>query len=256
MGDDVKMADEGKMADITYDPIKKCNTCWRPERPGQPLGTCAGCKNEFYCSEFCSIADWSSHETVCSISTQPSATSNAIPVPATQPIAPEQAASPPAYPIMATKIKEPFKQLTLNKWLHDRPARAVYILLIDTYRMRMHDDVVYKLEVNVDSRYSQAGDGGEGGFRHFLQRVKSHPAGILPSWWSPVKVEECVQFGLSGDEWSSLARSINKNDILNHYENWMVPIQLRNFGDSIYTRVNVMWSIKTQFERDHQERSG
>ncbi|OKP10959.1 hypothetical protein PENSUB_3779 [Penicillium subrubescens] len=110
------------------------------------------------------------------------------------------------------------------------------------------------MKVNEDSWHEQPGDRGAGGLRHFLQRVESLPHGILPRWWSAIKAEECVQLALSS-EWSSLTRAINKMDIVNHYKNWMMPMQLRAFGESIYSGVNGMKgnNLKAQLELENKE---
>ncbi|GLI78738.1 hypothetical protein PoHVEF18_007059 [Penicillium ochrochloron] len=185
-----------------------------------------------------------------------SATSNANPVPQTQPSTLQQVAASPGRPALRVKINDTFTRLSKNRWLHDRPELDVYTLLIDTYRLRIHDDLLNKLEINVDSLYCQEGDGGAGGFRRFLQRVESHPARLFPRWWTPTKTEECVQLGLS-DEWSSLDRHITKSDVVNHYKDWMMPMQLRAFAESIYTRANGMKgnNLKAQLELENKEAS-
>lgn len=245
------------MADTTSPPINKCETCEQPAAPGQPLNPCGRCNNVFYCSRLCQAADWVNHRNVCFNRAQPSAASNANPAPQTQPSAPAQTAPPPARPALTARVNNPFKRLSLHRWLHGRPEIDVYTLLIDTYRLRVYDDLFNKLEINEDSFYSQGDDGGEWGFRNFLQRVGRHRAGLLPGWWSPIKTEECVQLGLSGDEWSSLGRTVNKDDIVDHYKDWMIPMQLRIFGESIYTGGNAMKgkSLKEQLEFDNKEQS-
>ncbi|KAF3392447.1 hypothetical protein F1880_008655 [Penicillium rolfsii] len=242
------------MADTSAPLINKCNTCQLPATV-VALNPCGRCNSVFYCSDNCELADSGQHQMVCFNSIQASTASNAFQINQTQPSAPTQTASPPVRPALAARITNPFKRLSLNQWLHDRPEIDVYTLLIDTYRLRVCDDILLRLEINPDFMYGQDGDGGEGGFRRFLQRVESHPGGLLPSWWSPIQAEACVQFGLSDDGWSDLDRTVKKADIVDHYKDWMLPMQLRVFGQSIYTGANAMKGnyFKELLELEHRE---
>lgn len=267
------------MASNASRPVLSCNTCRQPAVPGRPVAPCPRCNNVFYCSRYCHITDWAQHRNVCINSAQPvtqpvtqpgiqptiqptiqqtiqpSATSNANLVPQTLASTLPQTVPPPNRPALRVKITNPFRRLWLNKWLHDRPEQDVYTLLIDAYRLRINDDLFHKLQYNVDSLYCQEGDSGEGGFRHFLQRVENHPNGLLPRWWSSAKAEECVELGLSGDEWSSLDTPICKINILDFYKDWMMPMQLRVFADVVYTRASGMRGncLKAALELEHEE---
>jgi mitochondrial splicing suppressor protein 51 len=86
----------------------------------------------------------------------------------------------------------------------------------------------------MDSIYGGAPDGRRG-FEPFLRKVRSKH-GLLPSWWSEEKAAECVRFGMKEGEWSELARAVKKSDVIEHYGNPVMPIQLRMFKEQVYGR--------------------
>ena len=131
---------------------------------------------------------------------------------------------------LAVAIDKPFHRLHNKTWLHDRPERDVFKLLIDTYRWRVEEDRQGG-EVHPDSIYGGSADGRRG-FGRFL-RLAEKRAGLLPSWWSQDKVAECTDFGLTGG-WSSLVAALNERDVIEHYGSAVMPAQLRIFGKQVY----------------------
>lgn len=99
--------------------------------------------------------------------------------------------------------------------------------------MRVEDGYKFEGEVANDSLYGGARDGRQG-FRRFLRLVENRRE-LLPSWWSQEKAAECVSVGL-GDGWSSLARAIEKSDVIEHYGHSLMPMQLRMFAEQVYGR--------------------
>ena len=47
---------------------------------------------------------------------------------------------------------------------------------------------------------------------------------------------ECEKTGARGSGWSSLACAIEKSDIIEHYGNNLMPMQLRMLGEQVYGR--------------------
>lgn len=88
-------------------------------------------------------------------------------------------------------------------------------------------------DVQADSIYGGATDGGRASFRRFLKRVERKPA-LLPSWWTPAKAEECVRYGTDSANWSYLGHAVEKHDIIEHYGNHLMPMQLRMFGEQVF----------------------
>ncbi|RBR14845.1 uncharacterized protein FIESC28_07543 [Fusarium coffeatum] len=125
-------------------------------------------------------------------------------------------------------IPDPFTRLDRGTYLHDRPEKDVYKLLIDTYRLRVEDMYRLEGEVEQDSLYSGASD-GLAGFKKFLRKVSTQK-GLLPPWWTPEKRKECEEFGMTSSE-PSLKTGVEKADIIEHYGDSQFPMQLRMLGE-------------------------
>lgn len=98
----------------------------------------------------------------------------------------------------------------------------------------MEDDYNLEGEADEDSIYGGAANGGRG-FQRFLSLARSR-RGLLPSWWSEEKSSECMRLGMSNTGWSSLASSVGKGDIVEHYGDPVMPMQMRMFGEQVYGR--------------------
>ncbi|KAF3403106.1 hypothetical protein DPV78_004284 [Talaromyces pinophilus] len=135
---------------------------------------------------------------------------------------------------LTAAIDKPFHRLNDKTWLHNRPEQDVYKLLIDCYRLRMED--VYNLEgeADEDSIYGGAANGGRA-FQRFLSLAQSR-RGLLPSWWSEEKASECMRLGMRNSGWSSLSSAVEKSDIVEHFGDPVMPMQLRMLGEQVYGR--------------------
>ncbi|KAF9342775.1 hypothetical protein BGX26_006866 [Mortierella sp. AD094] len=148
--------------------------------------------------------------------------------PKTTPSAPRPASASKG---LSTTIQKPFHKLHAKTWLHDRPEKDTYNLLIDTYRLKMEDMYKFDGSAEADSVYNGSSDGSEG-LKRFLRLAESKP-GVLPPWWSKAKAEECLQFGMT-DDWASLASAVEKADLIKHYDDALMPMQLRMLGEQVY----------------------
>lgn len=129
---------------------------------------------------------------------------------------------------LSAGIEKPFERMEENTWLHGRAKGDVYQLLIDTYRLRMIQE--------------QQGEGQTAepvypkdpvsGFKTFLEKVEAKRE-LLPEWWTADNAKECIKLG-EGDGWSSLAKSIRKSDVIEHYGDQHFGVQLRFFGEQVY----------------------
>lgn len=99
----------------------------------------------------------------------------------------------------------------------------------------MEDDYNLEGEADADSIYGGAEDGGRRGFQRFLERVESKP-GLLPTWWSSEKSRACMSYGLNPNGWSDLSCAAEKSDVIEHYGDRYMPMQLRMFGEQVYGR--------------------
>ncbi|KAK8018115.1 hypothetical protein PG991_007305 [Apiospora marii] len=185
----------------------ECNTC---KKTGIDLKKCAKCQTTLYCSRDCQKDDWKAHKKVCNSNSQNRLPDNIGPINVTHNN--RQDLSPPRG--LEQPISKPYTHLHERKWLHDRPEKDVYRLLIDCYRMRMEDTF---------NRASAA----------FSLAVEAK-ADLLPPWWDETKKEACVQLGKSGGGWSRLGRVVTKAGIIEHYGDPRFPMQLRLFGEQIF----------------------
>lgn len=212
-----------------------CTTC-KKSPPEVNIKNCAKCTITPYCSRDCQKADWKAHRTICGKQNtggaRQSGGSSSIPV---QHGAPQHGNDPVSRGALAAVISNPFTRLDNGTWLHDRPEKDVFRLLIDVYRMRTEDDYKFDGNADVDSIYGGASDGGVNGFRRFLAEVEKKPS-LLPAWWNVEKKEECVRFGQGGDSWARLDCAIEKLDVQEHYGEDRFPMQLRMFGETVYGR--------------------
>lgn len=221
------------MADTGSPTVDKCKTCNKPAAEGQTLKRCGHCKGILYCSRDCQKADWKPHKAICASKSQPGAESNTGSAPGTKRDVPRVTNTSRVSRALEADVEKPFHKLYAKQWLHGRPEKDVYKLLIDTHRMRVEDHRVFGGQFDMGSNYGGAINGGESGFRRFLGLVECQ-RGLLPSWWSPTKANECIALGLSRPGWSSLACTVEKSSIVDHYGDRLMPRQLRMFSEQIY----------------------
>ncbi|CAG7555004.1 unnamed protein product [Fusarium equiseti] len=197
-----------------------CKTCQKTE-PEVSLKRCAKCSSESYCSRECQKADWKNHKKVCGKQGS-SASASASASTSTR-------GSPPKG--LDQPIPDPFTRLDRGTYLHDRPEKDVYKLLIDAYRLRVEDMYRFEGEVDQDSLYGGASD-GLAGFKAFIRKVSTRK-GLLPPWWTPEKQKECEEFGMTSSE-PSLKTGVEKADIIEHYGDPQFPMQLRMLGEAVW----------------------
>ncbi|KAL7956132.1 hypothetical protein V8C34DRAFT_306854 [Trichoderma compactum] len=197
-----------------------CNVC-RKGPPEVSLKRCAKCSTTPYCSRECQKADWKVHKKICG-ENHANASSNASNSTSTR-LSPPKGLDQP--------ISKPFTRLDNGTWLHDRPEKDVYRLLVDAYRLRVEDAYTMEGELMEGSVYAGNPD-GLGGFMVFLMEAEDIP-GLLPPWWSEEKADACEQWGMD-DEWSDLRCAVEKSDIVEHYGDAQFPMQLRMLAEAVY----------------------
>lgn len=189
------------------------------------LKVCAKCKSAFYCSRECQKADWKTHKKACSQNAANSASST--------PSEHGTTYTTLRSSVLQKHISNPFTRLDNGTYLHDRPEQDVYKLLIDCFRMRQEDDYNMEGDVDEDSVYSGSPTSIKP-FSKFLLLASSRPK-LLPPWWNDTKKAECEAFSRS-DNWSNLSTIVEKQDVIDHYGNQRMPMQLRMLGEAVYNR--------------------
>lgn len=208
----------------TMSACEKCNK----SPPEVSLKHCAQCSTTPYCSRECQKADWKVHKKLCGKQTSESGTGS---TPGTE----SNPTSQPGLPKgLDRPTSKPFNRLDNGTWLHDRPEKDVFRLLIDAYRMRVEDMYTFEGDADEDSIYSGNSDGITG-FKRFLAAVERAQNGkLLPGWWTAEKKAECVAFGANGGDWSNLNSAVEKSDINEHYGDPRSAMQLRMFAEAVY----------------------
>ncbi|KAL2125652.1 hypothetical protein VTJ04DRAFT_2017 [Mycothermus thermophilus] len=203
-----------------------CAACQKAP-PEVTLSLCAKCHTTFYCSRKCQKSDWESHKKACKKIGRSTGAGN--PSPSSTPPNNDGPKSPPKG--LDQPISKPFTHLVGGTWLHERPEKDVYRLLIDAWRLRVAD------EENFGPGGTEPVGRGLNGFRRFLKLASEHqPSSLLPKWWNEEKENECVEFGTSGSEWQDLNKKIDKATIISHYGDDRFPMQLRMFAEFVFGR--------------------
>ncbi|GME25498.1 hypothetical protein M1813_003692 [Neofusicoccum parvum] len=212
------------MADLNGTTTPSCAICGKTDGN---IKRCAKCHTTHYCSRDCQKADWKTHKKSCAINVASASAASSTITNGTS------TRTPPKN--LSVQIDKPFTRLDSGTWLHDRPEKDVYKLLIDTFRLRLNDD--YNLEaINTDGSVFAGERNSLPAFRKFLRKLESRQD-LLPPWWNEQKKAECIAAGMVGaPDWSSLEAAPKKSDILEHYGDSQMPMQMRMLGERIYGR--------------------
>ncbi|KAH6844553.1 hypothetical protein B0I37DRAFT_164930 [Chaetomium sp. MPI-CAGE-AT-0009] len=190
----------------------RCTICNMP-RPEVVPKRCANCSAENgsvmrYCSRSCQIEDWEAHKKVCGTK-----------------LSPRRRLDQP--------IDKPFTRLANGTWLHDRPEKDVYRILIDAYRLRALDDHTAEGGALGDSQIYGGVSSQVRGFRRFL-RFANSLSGLLPPWWDAEKRLECESFAMGPSRFQYLRSAVNSGAIMKHYYDARFPLQLRILAEEVY----------------------
>ncbi|KAM0417377.1 hypothetical protein ACHAPT_012611 [Fusarium lateritium] len=211
-----------------------CYTCGKPE-PEVKLKLCLRCCLAQYCGQECQRIDWSSHKEPCRRK-NPIYKAGVRPTPCwidglrsgDETIIGSQ--SPPKG--LDQPILWPFTRLKNGTFLHDRPEKDVFRILIESYRFRMEEHHFCKGELIQDSLYSGLDD-ARLGFRRYVQTANTRN-GLLPPWWTPKKLEECEEFGMCGRNRQDLHLALEQFAITCDYMDWRYPWELRILAEDVF----------------------
>jgi mitochondrial splicing suppressor protein 51 len=111
------------------------------------------------------------------------------------------------------------------------------MLLVDSYRLRMENEYALEQETNNDSLYS--GDGAPAairGLQKFLTLLEKRHRNLLPAWWKAESRGECEALAMDSSQWVDLTCAVEKSDIIKHYKDSTMPMQLQMFAATVYDR--------------------
>ncbi|KAF1851614.1 uncharacterized protein K460DRAFT_362375 [Cucurbitaria berberidis CBS 394.84] len=187
------------------------------------LKACAKCKTTQYCGRDCQKADWKTHKKVCA--------KNAADAFVGANTEHSTNYSAGRLKDLEKHVSNPFTRLDQGKYLHDRPETDVFKLLIDSFRMRQADDLNLENKTTPRSVYTGASSSIEP-FRQYLAKAATRP-NLLPPWWTADKQKECEAFGESG-AWSDLRKKVTKQEMIQHYGDDKMPMQVRMLAEAVY----------------------
>lgn len=200
-----------------------CINCHKTkEQLGTPLKRCAKCQTTIYCSRDCQKEHWETHKKSCA--------SNA----AANVYGSNESSSATSSKALEENIDKPFKKLDARTWLHNRPEKDVYKLLIDSYRLSQDDDFNFEGIRDRNTLYGGAVDSLRG-FQNFLSLAETRQT-ILPSWWSEEKAKACEAFGMEAGNWHSLRKKATKAELMKKYGDQNMPMQMRIFREQVTGR--------------------
>ncbi|KAJ0383515.1 hypothetical protein COL922a_010332 [Colletotrichum nupharicola] len=156
-----------------------------------------------YCSKSCQNLHWKNHKKSCA---------------RTRTANPSEPPRPTPSRGLEAPIMNAFTNLEKRTFLHNRPEKDVYKILIDCYRLRMEDDAKIVGIMEPDSIYASRSSDGKAGFRRFLETASRSVNGkLLPPWWNDEKQQECEVMAADVSGWSSLKTKLGKADVIQHY---------------------------------------
>jgi splicing suppressor protein 51 len=114
-------------------------------------------------------------------------------------------------------------------FLHKLAEKEVFAQLIDCFRMRVEDEYAY----GCNNIGIYAGEDPRPAFRGFLDLAEKRE-GILPGWWNVEKRKECERVAVDEEGWNDINCAVEKNDIMEHYGDNLMPMKLRILGEKVY----------------------
>lgn len=210
-------------SNMATSPAVTCTRCKKPQTIAQELKYCDCCQTA-YCSTDCLKADRKKHQKYCQRRAE--AASNPPPdgpghgSTSTSSNHPSSGSGDSNNDVNALEgpSDEPFTRLLSGTYLHDRPRRDVFRLLLDCYRLRVDDNVKLDGIAPPNNLHD--------GFRQFLDAAAQRPT-LLPPWWDSMAAEECKAFGTrDGAGWYSLERRVSKAEVNAHYDSPVMAMQL------------------------------
>ena len=129
-------------------------------------------------------------------------------------------------PFSTFGFTDPFANDALQ--LDTLPEKDAFARIIDSYRMRMEDELNYGGQLS--GLYS--GEDPVADFRGFLSKAEAR-GGCLPAWWSGKKSAACLDLAMSRCQWSCVERKITVTNVEDHYGDPVMPTKLRVWSERV-----------------------
>lgn len=126
-----------------------------------------------------------------------------------------------------SNFSNPFAAFSEKRFFDNLPEDEAFAQIIDSYRLRVEDEYAYG--GNTRGIYNEEHPRAD--FNAYLNRAEA--AGVLPKWWNAEKRRACVAYGFKKANWSDLNCVVEKSDVIGHYKNPMMPMQLRMVAEMV-----------------------
>ena len=135
---------------------------------------------------------------------------------------------------LSQPVPKPFTRLRDGFWLHDRPELDVYKVLIDSFRLRIHDEYLLDGVSGSGTVYGGAMD-SHADFVKYLDAAEQR-AYIMPSWWTALKRKECDDLSMKQLQFHDLRVRLTQAMVVEYYGDSSMPAQLRVFAQAVRIR--------------------
>ncbi|OAA37855.1 hypothetical protein NOR_06932 [Metarhizium rileyi] len=216
------------------DRCEKCTKWW----PGQKLLRCNTCFTKTCLRCQCELAGGigiHSHVNDCfAFPNNPGVALGPLFKPSLAAVSPRQGLLQP--------IQKPFTALMEKAWIHDRPSEDTHRLLIDSYRLRLHDAFLFEGDTKPGTIYSGCVDSAAN-FVLYLQAA--HGKGLLPRWWTQDAFLQCREMGMADFHFHSLKQPLTQAMVVDYYQDATFPTQLRLFAEDVLGRGTCLKSCRS-----------
>ncbi|KHO00562.1 uncharacterized protein MAM_01340 [Metarhizium album ARSEF 1941] len=146
---------------------------------------------------------------------------------------------------LAQPIQRPFTAILDKTWILKRPKEDAYRLLIDSYRLRVHDSFLFEGVTRPDTIYSGCPD-SESDFVRYLQAARAK--GLLPPWWTQETLQACRDMGMADFQFHSLKQQLSQAMVVDYYQDATFPTQLRLFAEDVLGRGTCLRSCRQSLD--------
>jgi hypothetical protein len=103
-------------------------------------------------------------------------------------------------------------------------------LLLDSYRLRLHDCFLFEGLTAPGTIYSGCADSSIG-LVQYLGVARNR--GLLPDWWTCETAEECLAEGMADGQFHTLKQPLTQAMVVDYYQDATFPTQLRLFAEDV-----------------------
>jgi len=120
-----------------------------------------------------------------------------------------------------------------GQWLHGLPRDSVYLVVIDSFRLREQDSIT-KDETEPGNTPDK--------FQKYLDLLESRN-GMAPAWWDRASRSTCVARAMQKKSQPNIHSTLSQKDILDFYRDPVMPTKLRALAAKVYGWEFEAWGV-------------